>query len=609
MLKRIRLSTIIITSIALAIAICMTFLFFISNRNMTSAMKSTAINNMKTSLEAKESIINEYVAYSEKLLIAYSKAPCVQALLNDPDNSKLQKTVQKYTEDYFSELDQWEGIYTANWNSQVLAHSTSQCVGMVCREGEPLKSLQDAITQANGLYNTGIIPSPASGKLTLSMYCPVFKDNTKEIIGYVGGGPYSTALEQLLKSLTVDGLANAKCSMINVNSKIHIFNEDESLIATPIEDPSMLLIIDKINKNPDKVYDTITYQTENNKDYIALYKYLPDRGWAVIHDDSASEIHSKAYANRKSLGIVCIVSYMLIILLSFVVIKRNVKPLRLIEKDILRLKDLDLSPSKTLPKYKNANREVKNIFEAMDSLYDTLNDIVGTLTQCSTSLNSSSVTMSDASNTLINCVYDNSATTEELAASINVTNATIISVCSEITRLSNEVRQLEEKIQLGNNQSQILSSTSTQTKQMTDEAIASSIEKIAESRKNIDVAIVNLQALTRINDMVTKILDITDQTNLLAINASIEAARAGEAGRGFAIVATEIGHLALNSSNAASEIQVICSETNANIEQIQICFNDILDLMENSVTQQFKTFAKSCEDTSQSVDSIHALIE
>ena len=54
------------------------------------------------------------------------------------------------------------------------------------------------MTSRNGLYDAGIIVSPASGKLVLSMYCPVFDEDGKTIVGYVGGGPFVEGLEKIL---------------------------------------------------------------------------------------------------------------------------------------------------------------------------------------------------------------------------------------------------------------------------------------------------------------------------------------------------------------------------------------------------------------------------
>lgn len=145
-----------------------------------------------------------------------------------------------------------------------------------------------------------------------------------------------------------------------------------------------------------------------------------------------------------------------------------------------------------------------------------------------------------------------SAAMEETSASMNQVNESIGDVYESIERISGDAdRGKRSADQIMERAAQIY--TSAQKEQAdaharAEELVSTVNEKIEKSR-----------VVTEIGVLTDNILNITEETSLLALNASIEAARAGDAGKGFAVVADQIGKLAANSAEAAEQIQNVSS--------------------------------------------------
>lgn len=579
-------------------------IFILAGKSNKDLMAQSTTANMETYLTAQSQMIESFVESKETTLKMFGQSQIVRDILMDQDNKDAFNAAQAYTLEQYKALGSWEGLYIGNMDSKCLTHNVDAVIGKQLREGDRLKSLIDSMKNAkSGVYNAGIIMSPGTGKLCLSMYAPIYDTDGKNMLGYVGGGVFADELASYLRKISVSGLDGAKLYMVNTETKINLINEDESVLGLETKDEMLLDVISQIESDPEVLLKSIKY-----KDKVIEYRNIPDRNWALILVCDSADVYALSDKSTYSLLSFCVLAFLLIAVVLFIDITICIRPLEKVKNSIVRLGGLNLSQDDSLKEYIGSNNEIGVLSSQIENLRQTLTNIIVTLRNCSETIIESSNNISDSSKDLSDYVTGNMATTQQLAASITDTTHITTDLSEKVNDISRQFEQIMQLVSESDEKSKNLLISSRNIESQAEDSRRSSLESVAKNRENITNALEHLKELSSITALANDIMGIAKQTNLLSLNASIEAARAGESGKGFAVVAEEIGNLSNSSSETANKISTLCESADKNIEEVSKCFDDILNYLEKDISPKFDTFNSIAKDNNVNTTDLSDMI-
>ena len=136
---------------------------------------------------------------------------------------------------------------------------------------------------------------------------------------------------------------------------------------------------------------------------------------------------------------------------------------------------------------------------------------------------------------------------------------------------------------------------------------------IANTNQDVTTSMARLQEKTKeVAEFTGMIYNISNQTKMLALNASIESARAGEAGRGFAVVSDQIRQLAEQTRTSTEEITRIVNELNENADEVMSSVQHSVEATESQnqkIEEAAEAFENLLSNMSTLIEDIHEIDE
>jgi methyl-accepting chemotaxis protein len=237
----------------------------------------------------------------------------------------------------------------------------------------------------------------------------------------------------------------------------------------------------------------------------------------------------------------------------------------------------------------NRKDEIGHLATALDLFLDKTHHIVRDTAQLVAELKLSSDTSAEISGRTHQDVSLQQKAIEQVATAVTQMSSTAAEVANQAAVTADLSQQASLAVKDGDSAVEQNSSFIT--------TLADSMQQSGQMMTQLE------QASASINNIVEVIKNISEQTNLLALNAAIEAARAGEQGRGFAVVADEVRSLASRTQQSTGEIQLLITDLTSRTQQVVKAM-----LQNRQMTEQCQQTAAAAQQKLQQAISAAASI-
>ncbi|AGA87998.1 methyl-accepting chemotaxis protein [Stutzerimonas stutzeri] len=395
---------------------------------------------------------------------------------------------------------------------------------------------KDAIA-AGGSTLTEPYVDAASGELVISIATPAQQNGRN--IGVVGGDLGLKVLVEIINALDFNGMGHA--FLVSGDGKILVHPDGSKVMKSlgelfPGHTPSL-----------DANYSEAELDGQTRILSFSRVQGLPSVSWYVGISLDKAKAYAALASFRTSAVVAALTAVGVILLLLGMLMRVLMRPLTDMGRAMANIAEGEGDLTRRLAV--QSKDEFGELASAFNRFVERIHTSIREVSSATQQVNEVAARVLAASNSSMANSDEQASRTNSVAAAINELGAAAQEIARNAADASQQASGARHQAEDGR---QVVEQNIAAMRELSAKISASCAQIEALNAKTVDIG-----------QILEVIKGISEQTNLLALNAAIEAARAGEAGRGFAVVADEVRNLAHRTQSSAQEIQQM-------IEQLQV---------------------------------------
>ena len=409
--------------------------------------------------------------------------------------------------------------------------------------------------------------------------------------------------DRILKDTKLKGVESSYIYIVSSDGTM-LYHNDKDKVGKPVENSVVTNLVEQIKSGKTPAPAIVDYDFKGVVKY-AGYVVLDNKDIVVVSADEADALSGITRITNIS-SVILLGILVIAIIISYFFSKSISRPLSSLSLFIEEIADGNLNVD--FSKIRKSNDEVGLITEEMETMTTALNSIVGRIKHVGNAMQEDSNELNETSSQTLSANDEISRAVQDVAeGSTNMVNS-ISNINNSLETMSLEAEHIDNSvIDIKNQTSSVHESSNAMNE--SSEIMDSGISEISAHITNVN------EIVNKVGEIISVIEEISEQTNLLSLNASIEAARAGDAGKGFAVVAEEIRTLSDNTANELNNIREIISEL---VSECGTCVDDSKKIVEhnqlqkdsiNTVLREFSNLNSQITLTADKADDIQKQVE